>query len=60
MHGTVNDKNSGEPLIGATVIAQRLNQGVITNDYGFYSLSLPKGSYSIAIYTIRKTPENSS
>ena len=49
IHGTVNDKNSGEPLIGATVIVQRLNQGVITNDYGFYSLSLPKGSYSIAI-----------
>lgn len=33
IHGTVNDKNSGEPLIGATMIVQRLNQGVITNDY---------------------------
>lgn len=39
--GTVFDANNGETLIGATVTASQTNVGTITNEYGFYSISLP-------------------
>lgn len=46
--GTVKQKSSGEMLIGVTVVvAQQPTIGVITNEYGFYSISLPKGSYTL-------------
>src|ERR1044072_9472341 len=46
--GTVKQKSSGESLIGVSVvIAENPKVGVITNEYGFYSLSLPKGNYTL-------------
>ncbi|HEY6901002.1 MAG TPA: carboxypeptidase-like regulatory domain-containing protein, partial [Puia sp.] len=46
--GTVKQKSSGETLIGVTVsIVEKPGVGVITNEYGFYSISLPKGSYTL-------------
>lgn len=46
--GYVTDNKTGESLIGATVTIKNSNrQGRATNDYGFYSLTLPKGSYEL-------------
>ncbi|WP_276497080.1 TonB-dependent receptor [Pontibacter litorisediminis] len=46
--GYVKDKASGEGLIGAAVSVQELpGTGITTNEYGFYSLTLPKGSYTL-------------
>ena len=46
--GTVKEKSSGETLIGATVtVVEKPSVGVVTNEYGFYSLSLPKGNYTL-------------
>lgn len=39
--GLVKDSQSGETLIGATVSAPALGLGATTNEYGFYSISLP-------------------
>lgn len=39
----------GEALIGAVVYVEELKTGVISNPYGFYSLSVPPGSYNITI-----------
>lgn len=39
--GAVNDGQNGETLIGATVMAFPSGIGTTTNEYGFYSLSLP-------------------
>ena len=39
--GYVKDKESGEPLIGATVYIPEINNGVATNGSGFYVLRLP-------------------
>ncbi|MGD2034227.1 MAG: TonB-dependent receptor [Bacteroidales bacterium] len=39
----------GEELIGANVIIPALTKGTITNTYGFYSLTLPKGEYDLEI-----------
>ncbi len=51
--GTVKDRATGETLLGATVtIAQLPRLGVSTNSYGFYSLTVPEGSYTVvASYT---------
>ncbi|AEI52205.1 TonB-dependent receptor [Runella slithyformis] len=46
--GTLRDKASGEELIGATVVVKEIpNTGKAANEYGFYSITLPKGSYTL-------------
>jgi len=45
--GHVKDASSGEELIGATIYIEELKSGGTTNVYGFYSLTIPKGSYHI-------------
>ena len=47
--GTISDKQSNETLIGVSVYIPELKAGVNTNEYGFYSLTLPKGNYTIQI-----------
>jgi len=47
LSGYMKDKASGEALIGATVYIPGLKTGVTTNPYGFYSLSVPQGTYSV-------------
>jgi len=47
--GNVRDGDNGEELIGATVLVQELNTGGVTNEYGFFSLTLPKGEYNLVI-----------
>lgn len=48
--GIVKDKSTGETLIGATVsLADQRSIGVVTNEYGFFSLSLPQGTYSLLV-----------
>jgi hypothetical protein len=51
--GTIKDKSTGETLIGASVsFLQPRGIGVATNAYGFYSISMPEGRYTvIASYT---------
>lgn len=45
--GHVQDKSSGEDLIGATIYVKELKAGTTSNIYGFYSLSLIPGTYTI-------------
>ena len=40
--GYVDEAESGEKLIGATIYDLKSGKGTITNDYGFFSLTLPK------------------
>lgn len=45
--GFVNDKKTGEELIGASIVVKELkNVGTSTNAYGFYSLTIPEGNYT--------------
>jgi len=44
--GYVKDGESGEGMISATVLVKELTQGVSTNEYGFYSLTLEPGTYT--------------
>jgi CarboxypepD_reg-like domain/TonB-dependent Receptor Plug Domain len=48
INGTIKDKASGEELIGASVIVKEIpNTGKSANEYGFYSITLPKGTYTL-------------
>lgn len=49
LSGYVTDPSNGESLIGVNILAAGTNKGVVTNNYGFYSLSLPKGFYQIVV-----------
>ncbi|WP_298896947.1 TonB-dependent receptor [uncultured Psychroserpens sp.] len=49
LSGTITDSNSNETLIGVNIIFPELQTGTNTNEYGFYSISLPKGDYKIQI-----------
>jgi len=46
--GYVTEKKSGESLIGAVAyVLNSTNKAKSTNDYGFYSMNLPKGRYNL-------------
>ncbi|HCM75871.1 MAG TPA: hypothetical protein DIS90_05790, partial [Cytophagales bacterium] len=47
INGYVKDASNGEALIGATVYVKEISNGVITNVYGFYSITLEPGSYTV-------------
>jgi hypothetical protein len=47
--GKVTDMETGETLIGATVLVKNLDLGTSTNEYGFFSISLPDTQDSISI-----------
>ena len=56
--GTVRSKASGESIIGATITSKTGNETVLSNEYGFYSLRLPKGNQTLSIsYSGMKTFE---
>ena len=46
--GFVSDQNNGENIIGVNIFCKDLKQGVVSNTYGFYSLTLPKGNHEIS------------
>jgi len=49
LSGTIVDNQSNETLIGVNVILPTQQTGTVSNEYGFYSITLPKGTYIIQI-----------
>ncbi|MBC2840149.1 TonB-dependent receptor [Robiginitalea sp. SC105] len=49
LSGTISDAGSNESLIGVSILVPDLRTGATTNEYGFYSLTLPAGTYDIVI-----------
>lgn len=47
--GYVRDARSNESLSSATVYIKELGIGAQTNNYGFYSVSMPAGQYTIIV-----------
>ncbi len=50
--GTISEAETGETLIGVNVIIPSLQTGTVTNQYGYYSITLPKGEYEIVYSSI--------
>jgi hypothetical protein len=47
LSGYIRDVASNEVLIGATVYVAELEKGTISNEFGYYSLTLPMGLYDL-------------
>lgn len=49
LSGTVADGSNNETLIGVSIYIPEANASLVTNSYGFYSVTLPKGDYTVII-----------
>ena len=49
LSGTISEISSNETLIGVNIIIPELQTGTTTNEYGFYSITLPEGQYKVII-----------
>ncbi|WP_136483043.1 TonB-dependent receptor [Cognatitamlana onchidii] len=47
--GTISEEQSNETLIGVNIIFPEIQAGATTNEYGFYSITIPEGSYKMII-----------
>lgn len=47
LSGYMRSAETGEELIGATVFIKELGTGTVANIYGFYSVSVPAGKYTV-------------
>lgn len=52
LSGYVKDSSSSEAIIGAAIYVKEIQNGVATNDYGFFSISLPAGTYTVVISSL--------
>lgn len=52
MSGTIYDQSNNETLIGVSIYFPKLNIGITTNEYGFYSVTLPKGIYKVQVSSL--------
>ena len=49
INGYVKDNKTGEFLIGATIYIRELEVGTISNNYGYFSITIPPGKYTLYI-----------
>ena len=61
--GTISDTANGETMIGALVAIMELpGKGAVSNEYGFYSITLDAGQYTLLYqytgYTAKKVNIN--
>jgi hypothetical protein len=49
LSGIVSDEKNKETLIGVSLYIDETKTGISTNEYGFYSITLPKGEYTLIL-----------
>ncbi|WP_438962617.1 TonB-dependent receptor [Nonlabens sp.] len=47
LSGTISEQLNGETMIGVNVLIPELSTGTASNEYGFYSITLPAGTYQV-------------
>ena len=52
LSGTVFEAEGQETLIGANILIYDLKTGTISNEYGFYSITLDQGTYEVTVSTM--------
>lgn len=57
LSGYIRKKSNQEAMIGAQVYVPSLRVGAVSNQYGFFSLSLPKGVYEIIVVAFGYTSQ---
>jgi TonB dependent receptor-like, beta-barrel/CarboxypepD_reg-like domain/TonB-dependent Receptor Plug Domain len=58
LSGTVIEATTGETLIGVSIIIPSLKTGAVTNEYGFYSITLPKNTYEVTYSSLGYTSQS--
>jgi len=56
LSGYVQDRSSGEKMIGATIYDFNSGKGTSANEYGFYSLTLPAGELHLQVSYVGYAP----
>jgi len=56
MAGHIRDATNGEPVIGAAIFIEKPLIGVVTDQFGYYSITLPKGRHELKIKSIAMKP----
>ena len=49
LSGTIKDSKTNESIIGVNIYIPEIKAGISTNEYGFYSITIPKGNYTLQI-----------
>ncbi len=57
INGFITDSLSGERLIGANLTVANNNRGITTNAYGYFSLTLEKGTYQMIFSYVGYNPK---
>ena len=52
LDGYARDAKTGEPVVGASVYLEKLKVGTVTDQFGYYSISIPKGQHTISIQSV--------
>jgi hypothetical protein len=50
--GYIRDIETGEPLVGALIYIEKPRIGVATDQYGYFSLTIPKGKHELLLQCI--------
>jgi len=56
--GHITDAKNGETLINSSLYETKSHKGTVTNSYGFYSLTLPKGAVNLMFSYVGYAPQN--
>ena len=56
INGRITDRESGEPLIGATLYIGEINKGTSTNSDGFFHLIILPGTYEVECNSLGMEP----
>lgn len=57
LNGYIKDSANGETLIGATITIKGNSKGISSNQYGFYSLTLSEGQYTLVCSSVGYRPQ---
>ena len=55
--GYIKDADNGEGLIGVSVYFKETATGAVTNNYGFYAVTVPSGTYNLVISYVGYTKQ---
>jgi hypothetical protein len=57
LSGYIKDGASGETMIGATLSVKGMTKGISSNQYGFYSITLNEGKYTLVCSFVGYQPQ---
>lgn len=49
LNGVIYEASTGETVLGANILFPDLGSGVVSNEYGFYSVELPNGRHRVVV-----------